>query len=108
MTDAQFKAFIISALRKQSLRWRPISEVRQDARVARGKYKCAGCGSIVGASYGAVDHINPVVPISGFEGFDSFVNNMFCEKDGLQFLCNNCHDKKTEKENENRKNFKSA
>lgn len=108
MTEAQFKAFIVSALRKQSLRWKPINEVKKRARVTRGKYRCACCGLVVGPKDGAVDHINPVVSISGFSGWDSFINNMFCEESGLQFLCDNCHDIKTKKENEDRKTSKSV
>lgn len=107
MTEAQFKAFIVSALRKQSLRWKPINDVKKKARIYRGKYKCQICGKAVAVKDGAVDHINPVVPISGFEGWDSFINNMFCEEDGLQFVCNDCHNIKTKKENEDRKNFKA-
>ena len=107
MTEAQFKAFIVSALRKQSLRWKPINEIKKKARICRGKYKCELCGKLVSTKDGAVDHINPVVPITGFDGWDTFINNMFCEEDGLQFICNDCHDIKTKKENEQRKNFKA-
>jgi hypothetical protein len=48
-----------------------------------------------------VDHINPIVdPIEGFITWDEYIDRMFCEKDNLQLLCGECHDKKTLAERE--------
>jgi hypothetical protein len=47
----------------------------------------------------AIDHISPVVdPEVGFKGWDEYIERMFCEVDGYQLLCPDCHDKKTSDE----------
>lgn len=101
LSEAGFRSFIISALRKQSLRWKPINECRKKNRVRRGVYRCEICGKLI--KKGEVDHISPVVPVSGFTTWDDYINNMFCEIDGFQLLCSECHEIKTNKENEERK-----
>jgi hypothetical protein len=45
-----------------------------------------------------VDHICPVVAPSGFTTWDSYIDNMFCEKHNFQVLCIACHKIKTLKE----------
>jgi hypothetical protein len=53
-----------------------------------------------------LDHIVPVVdPKLGFTNWDDYINRMFPEKEGFQVLCNDCHDIKTELEDEMRKHF---
>lgn len=58
----------------------------------------------------AVDHIDPVVPITGFlktKGFlgydwDLVIRRLFCEIEGLQVLCKPCHKLKTADERSER------
>jgi len=50
----------------------------------------------------AVDHIDPVIPPEGFSSWDDTIQRMFCEKDGLQLLCPDCHDEKTADERKER------
>lgn len=107
-TEARYKSFIISGLRQTSKRWAPINEVKKEARVSRGIYRCAGCKKDVPFTYKEgrkrvqnvfVDHIEPVVdPIKGFTTWDEYIARMFVEKEGLQVLCKVCHDQKSEKE----------
>ena len=78
------------------MRWYPIGECKKKARIGRGLYKCNICGSAVKS--GCVDHIKPIVPLNGFTTWDDYINSMFCEIDNLQFLCKDCHDKKTAEE----------
>lgn len=109
-TEARFISFIKSTLRGGSRRWAPKNEVKKEARVTRGKYKCKSCNKTVGASKVIdgkrvnnvfVDHINPIVdPNTGFTTWDDFIERLFCEKDNLQLLCKSCHDKKSYKEKE--------
>ena len=117
-TSARFRAFITSALRAASQKWGPKIEVKRGARVDRGKYQCAGyeCEPhIVTATLPAnkpggrridnalVDHIDPVVdPATGFVNWDTYINRLFVEKEGLQLLCRDCHDRKTAREKEQR------
>lgn len=116
-TEARFFNFIKGALRQASNRWPPKYKVKTEARVERGKYKCAGYNReahIVDASLppikgnkrrinnAVVDHIEPVVPLTGFISWDDIIERMFCEVDGLQVLCYDCHNKKTREERQKR------
>ena len=104
-TEARYNKFINSALRSASLKWPPMSQALKDARLRRGIYKCAGCGAEVRPTTRVdgktkknvhVDHIVPVVdPQAGFEGWDVYVERLFCEQDNLQVLCLKCHTEKT-------------
>lgn len=52
-----------------------------------------------------VDHIDPVIdPKTGFVSWDEVVKRMFCELEGLQVLCHDCHTHKTKDERTRRKN----
>ena len=118
MTDSQFITFVKGHLRRASRWWKPISEVPKEARKGRGVYLCNGCGELVPNSIVVdgkrmknvfVDHINPVIdPLTGFSGWDSFVNNLFCERENLQLLCKKCHDHKSSEERLLAKNNKKG
>ena len=107
-TEAKYRSFIRSNLRRASTRWAPISDTLKAARVSRGLYLCAGCHREVEASIKVdgrriknihVDHINPIVdPSVGFVSWDVLIERMFCEADNLQALCNECHTTKTNEE----------
>lgn len=117
MSESAFHSYIKSVLRKASMRWKPVNQVKQEARTERGFYKCAECGEVVTATVVAtlkngktkriknvaVDHINPVVPTSGFDNWDNVIKRLFCDKEGLQLLCKECHDKKCQEEVSERK-----
>lgn len=75
--------------------------------MARGLYLCAGCGKKVPkttkegarrANNVYVDHIEPIVPVTGWVSWDSCIERMFCELDNLQLLCKACHDTKSKEE----------
>lgn len=107
MTEAQYKAHIVSMLRNGSKYWKPSLEALKRARIRRGVYLCKMCGNTKDNKSMVVDHINPVVPVTGWESFDSFVHNLFCEVDNLQAICKDCHKIKTKNEQDQRKAFKS-
>lgn len=109
MTEAAYRGFIRSLLRKGTMKWRPKNEVKKEARHHEklpGKTSrlvfhsvCASCGGLFPETETVVDHIKPVVdPEVGFEGWDRFIETLFCEKDNLQVLCKGCHDEKTTSE----------
>ena len=103
-TDARFRSFIVSALRRASSRWAPKYGSKRAARVARNSYKCAACSSIVPNKEAKVDHIVPVVdPVRGFVSWDEFIARLFVEQDGYQILCQACHAVKTSQERQVRK-----
>lgn len=112
-TEARFHSFVKSALRSASQRWPPKYEVLNAAK--RGKkinsktgrlaehYECNACREQFPAKEVQVNHITPVVPVSGFDSWDGVVERMFCEKSGLEVLCIPCHKQVTKEENEQRK-----
>ena len=117
-TEAARFSFIKSAIRKASMRYPPKYEVLNAAKVGKrinpksGKmaehYKCAACGQDSPASSVAVDHILPIVDVTGFSGWGEVVERLFCPPEGLQVLCLECHKKKSQEENaERRANKKS-
>lgn len=104
MTEAQFITFVKSALRSASRRWKPIYDTIKEARVARGIYVCASCGSHVPPTQNkrkniSVDHRVPIIdPDVGFTNWGDFIERLFCEQEGLQLLCRACHDAKSKEE----------
>ena len=116
-TPSKFQSFIKSTLRKGSTRWPPKYEVLNAAK--RGKavnpgtgriaehYECSSCHNLFVAKQVVVDHIEPVVPVSGFVSWDDVIARMFCPAEGLQVLCKTCHSLKTKEENALRKLYKN-
>lgn len=72
-------------------------------RIKRGWYKCALCHGTFRKSEISIDHIQPVVAVTGFAGFDEYIKRLFCPADGLQAACDTCHTAKTKAENQLRK-----
>lgn len=109
-SEAKYVNFIKNLLRSGSRKWGPTQSIMRDARTTRGMYLCNGCQQEVPVTvYDEdkkrriknvfVDHINPIVsPEEGFTTWDSFIANLFCERDNLQVLCNGCHKDKTAEE----------
>ena len=105
----KLKAFVINSLRRAMFRWIPRSvaldsalttegdfNIKKDKDRSKKKYICAHCNGIFRSKEINVDHIDPVVnPDEGFVGFDKYIERMFCNVDGFQVLCKECHDAKT-------------
>jgi thymidine kinase len=53
------------------------------------------------------DHIEPVIPITGFTTWDDAIHRLFETEDKYQALCHLCHDEKTKQENMERKLLRS-
>lgn len=106
--DSKFKAFIVNTLRKASYRWPPRSECLKAARVDRGYYSCNMCKNTFHRKEITLDHIIPVVKLSGFTTWDNYIERMFPNSEGFQALCNQCHDTKTMTENNIRKKLKKV
>ena len=98
----------MSVLRTGTRRWPPKYEILNEAKTEKkvnalsGRiaqhFRCATCGEDFPAKGVQVDHILPVVPNSGFTSWDSYIENMFCEKENFQVLCVDCHKIKTKEE----------
>ena len=118
LTEAEFKSRIISALRQASRWWWPKKEAIDRAKIERGKYKCEICENIWPATLPPLpwkkkrrkniqaDHIDPVVPITGFTSYDDWIKRCFVWADKFQAICWECHKTKTEEERKERAKFK--
>lgn len=112
-SEARFHSFVKSALRSASQRWPPKYKVLSKAYVGQrinpksGRmakhYLCKACEEAFPAKEIQVNHIVPVVPVTGFDTWDGVVERMFCEESGLEVLCKNCHSTITDKENKIRR-----
>lgn len=112
-TEARIKGFIISVLRAGTRRWPPKHNVKNAAKTekkinpATGRlaqhYQCKLCKKEYTSTNVEVDHIQPVVdPDKGFIDWNSYIERLFCDEEGLQVLCTSCHDKKSKKETKRR------
>lgn len=118
-TVSRMASFIKGGLRTLSRKWPPKYETLRKANVgkrldpATGKesfrYRCAGCNNVFKQKDVQVDHIDPVVStIDGFVDWNEYIMRMFCEADGLQVLCTECHNIKTQNERKQRKENKDG
>lgn len=87
------------------LKWDALRRVK----VASNQYKCEKCQAVFKLREVQVDHKNPCVdPIKGWENTQVWVARLFCPSEDLQVLCqDNCHPKKSKKENKVRREKKA-
>lgn len=111
-TESRFFSFIRSALRASAMRYPvkfdALNAVKRSKPAGRpGKhrfeYQCASCSEHFPQSEVAVDHIIPAGSLKSFEDLGPFAEKLFCEVDGLQILCNPCHQIKTNAERKSAK-----
>lgn len=100
--DNRVKGFALQALRRASLRWKPRGDALRAAKVDKGKYTCNICKEIHRHKDIQLDHILPVVPVTGWDSLDAVAERLLCWQDGYQVLCRVCHTKKSNEENLNR------
>jgi hypothetical protein len=102
----ELKRFLIPKIRSASYRWGERSRAIKNARVERGRYKCAMCGNreLKNGEF-VLDHINPVVDLDGWDqSWDTYITRMFVKAEGFQVLCKTpCHEMKTDAEVQLRK-----
>ena len=98
-SSSEMFQWLRSGLRKMSMRWKPIAQVRKDAQVSykgdnkRRKYSyvCSICKQEYDAKSCAVHHLKEVGTLKSFEDLGEFAKNLFCEKDSLILCCHTCH-----------------
>ena len=106
MTESAFWSFIRSALRQKSRWWKPVALAKQRSkRVYKGpnkrqkfEYECNICKQHFPEKDINVDHIIPAGTLSCAQDLPGFVERLFCEVEGLQTLCETCHNIKTQNE----------
>lgn len=102
---------LVAALRDEWRRSPNRYAVVREARVAPAHYVCLECLEIVREESGKptpyrIDHVDPVVPLTGFTHWNEYIARLFCAPEGLQLLCIPCHDEKTARERGLRKMLK--
>ena len=113
-TKARYRSFIMSALRRAQwpVKYEAIRSafVRDGVNPATGRkcklHKCSACGELFPAKDMRADHIDPIVPVTGFDNWDALIARLFCEISGFQAICVECHAVKTKAENAERKKNK--
>ncbi len=106
MSEAMYWSFIRSALRQKSRWWKPITQCKINAKRPykgpnkrqRFEYQCNKCKQWFPEKEVAVDHIIPAGSLNNADDLKGFVGRLFCEINGLQCLCSDCHDAKTKLE----------
>lgn len=104
MTNAGFWGMIRSALRQKSRWWKPIAEVKKEARRKyngpnkrqKWEYKCKHCNEWFMDKNVQVDHIIEAGTLKSKEDVGDFIERLFCESEGFQVLCKPCHKIKTD------------
>jgi len=105
MTEAAFWSMLRSHLRRKTTSWKPRNEaIKRASRRYVGENKrrkievqCAKCEGWFARDQIEVDHIIEAGSLKSFADLPSFVERLFCEVDGFQVLCKNCHNLKTNK-----------
>lgn len=103
MKKFNIKTWLTSGLRRMSYRYPPRNEALKLSRVERGLYKCAMCENLFKNGEFIIDHIEPVVPYTGFPihpvtggpDWTIFIERLFCPVENFQVLCKPCSDTKT-------------
>jgi 5-methylcytosine-specific restriction endonuclease McrA len=106
LTESAFWSLIRSVLRQKSRWWKPITLAKQRAkREYKGpnkrqkfEYQCNICKNNFPEKDISIDHIIPAGSLTCAQDLAGFVERLFCEVEGLQCLCSNCHTIKTKNE----------
>lgn len=112
MTEAAFRSWVRSQLRRMSMRWRPIGACKKRVKVdatpldkkrwgnlIRVIFPCEICEDRVTSKGGQVDHIVPCGSLLDIEkDAGPFLLRLLVEHEGLMWVCNTCHLVKTAEE----------
>lgn len=102
MNERQFAAWLKKYLRKISKYWPEKTVVYHRVKIDRGIYQCESCKGHFAQKELQIDHIYPVIEVTGFVDWNNFIERLFCSADKLQALCKPCHKAKSLLENQQR------
>lgn len=106
MTEAAFFSWILSGLRKMTLRWAPqstaVNRVRRpyegpDKRI-KWEYQCSVCQGWYFRKQVEIDHTVPCGGLKSFAQAGTWLERALVEADGYTILCSPCHKLKTDTE----------
>jgi len=114
MSKSAFWGMIRSCLRQKSRWWKPIAEVKKLAKRAKKnggrqkfEYQCNHCKEWFPEKSVQVDHVVDAGTLTCKEDVGDFIERLFCEADGLQVLCSDCHQIKTNNARANKNSAKN-
>ncbi len=120
MMTGKIRNMIKGYARRLSQSWPPKVAAKDAAKVAPALHKCAKCGSLnyegdsqknfdkyvqqfpndtVNFTGIEMDHISPVIELSGWTNWDNYFDSLFCPQENFRALCNKCHAHKSSTEN---------
>ena len=97
------KNFVMQTLRRGTYRWVYGHVAAKRASTGEHGFKfCESCKGTFRSKDVEKDHVEPVIPVTGFKSWDETIARMFVKSTGYQILCLQCHDNKTKIENQMR------
>jgi len=114
------RAKVISALRRVFRTYPPYKEVlnrcksewfadcKNGNKRRRVSFKCETCNKVVPRKGFAVDHTDPVIALTGFVDYNTFIARLFCPIANLSGMCKTCHDRKSKDEASDRAKHRKA
>lgn len=110
-TEARFWGFIRSTLRAGTNRWpskwKVLATAKRNSESTNKRlkyeYLCNHCGLYYPSANVSVDHIIPAGSLKSYDDLADFVRKLFVGEEGLQVLCDGCHQAKTNREKETSK-----
>ena len=114
MTESAFRTKLQSVLRNVRW-WKPVTAAlklaerksKSDNKRLKYEYKCSMCLQFFPRKEVQIDHIIPVVDKEGFKDWNTYIDRLFTEVDNYQVLCLNCHQIKSQSENQERLTYKN-
>ena len=111
LTESAFWGFIRSTLRNASRWWKPIAQCKLNSRrtykgvnkLQKWEYLCNHCNNWFMDKQVQVDHIIDCGTLTCSKDVAGFIERLFCEEQGFQTLCKECHQIKTNSVRENKK-----
>ena len=94
-TNARYWSYIRSALRRAFQRYPNKYKALANSKASKGRYACAACLKEFRTRDVSVDHVVPCGSLKEFDDVGEFVSRLFCDAEGLQVLCHECHYIKT-------------
>ena len=109
-------AWLIPHLRNIARTWPQKSVARNKAKVRvqigvykngnpelKTMFKCSACGENFEQNETQMDHTDPVVDVTGFKDWNTYIERLFCDADGFTCMCKSCHLLKSLDENDQRR-----